>query len=226
MENKEESMNVITKKQRRNRHYRTCAHFTAAIITAVGLSGCFLFDDGTKQGFTIDGVYDGDTNTKVGNCSPTVLNNNLHYIQDSVSFKQLPDAGSLRMRMPGNCFSANTRSGWNRFDFVSPTVTDWNAAKGYSYTVKTNITGITVQSLLKVRKANGDIKMKLDSGSEPAFIPLSPLFQWRQIQFVRPAAEAGEVVLAVHVRVFLSQSALIYTSPDAVIQLDQVVEVN
>lgn len=217
-------MNLSTKKQQDNTYYRFCAHFAATIAMVFGLTSCFLFDDGTTEGFTIDGVYDGGSYNKVGNCSSTQLNSELEYYQESYNFNNKGVPGSLLMRMLDNCFSPNTRSGFNRFDFVSPILTDWNNAIGYQYVVKTNVPSITVQSLLKVRKANGDIVMKQDTSSEPPFILLSPLHTWKKIKFVRPSIEAGEKVVAVHVRVFISNEALNFTGPEAIIQLDQVVQ--
>lgn len=192
-------------------------------IMAFSLSGCFLFDDGTKEGFTINGVFDGDDNTVLPTCDVNALNNRLFIMRnEGVSFRDNPESGALVMSMAGQCFARNTESGWNRFDFVSPELNDWDDATGFVYHVNTNLTGLYVQSLLKVKKPNGDIVYKLDTGTEPAFIPLSQLYIWRKVDFVRPPIEPGEEVLAVHIRVFVPDTA--FTGPEALIKIDQVVK--
>ncbi|WP_395340713.1 hypothetical protein PN836_017515 [Ningiella sp. W23] len=187
------------------------------------LTGCFLFDDGTKEGFTVDGVYDGDTYNKLYYCSdPAHLNGWMFVVRDSYSFSDNPDSGSLRMTLPYYCFSGIAPSGYMRFDFVSPELSEQNDMKRYSYVIKTNIPGVHVQSLLKVKKADGSVVMKRDASSAVDFLALTP-GPWTQREFVRPPIIAGEEVLAVHVRVFVENASTLYTGNEAVVQLDQVV---
>ena len=199
------------------------AKLSIMLLLAVSVSGCFLFDDGTKEGFTINGVFDGDDNTLNTHCDVNALNNRLFIMRNQgVSFPDNPDSGALVMSMAGQCFNRNTTSGWNRFDFVSPPIDDWNDATGFVYHVNTNLSGLYVQSLLTVRKANGDIVFKLDAGSEPAFIPLSTLYTWRKVDFVRPPIEPGEEVIGMQIRVFVPDTA--FTGPEALIKVDQIVK--
>lgn len=189
------------------------------------LSGCWTFDDGSKQGFTIDGVYDGGTYVKDTFCSNAELNNWLTLIPSSNSFDNDPNAGSLRMPIISSCFPGNGSTGYSRFDFVSPKPNgDWQSADGFRFAMDTNLPGVLIQPLLSIRKPDGTI-VKKKSISGPEYIPLQNDYsaQWRTLSYSRDTIASGEEVMAVHIRVFIPHSALYSAGTEAIVLLDDVV---
>lgn len=189
------------------------------------LSGCWTFDDKTEQGFTIDGVYDGGTYKKDTLCSDVEINNWLTVSTSSNSFDDNPNAGSLWMSIVKKCFPGKGSKGFGRFDFVSPKPNgDWQSTDGFSFAMDTNLSGVMIQPLLSIRKADGTI-VKKKSTTGPEFISLQNnyLSQWQSLSYTRDAIADGEEVMAVHIRVFIPHSALIFAGPEAIVSLDDVI---
>lgn len=192
------------------------------------LSGCWNFEDGTKQGFTIDGVYnngvyDHDTGTKDTSCSDVELN---RWLILSANHEGNPDTGSsLRMSIVSLCFTKLGKDGDSRFDFVSPKPDgDWQKADGFSFTMTTNLYGLMIRPMLKIRKADGTVVTEI-STSGPDTIPLQNNLntQFVKFNYTRDTIARGEEVLAVIIRVFIPNRINFDGGPEAIVRLDDVI---
>lgn len=192
-------------------------------------ASCFAFDSGNNtQGWTVDGIYDGDTQVKVTQCSDTLFQNILW--DDLTNWPGGPyndGKGSMLLFVTPTCFptqSSQLQNSW-RFDLVSPSLegnSDWQNIGGYTFRVKTNApgtfnTGMIVQALLKLRKVDGTITWyrQVDTNNQPVWHVLDST-DWKVIEWPIPIP-ANWVVLDVHIRVFGVPQAVY---PEGVIHLD------
>lgn len=191
------------------------------------LAGCFTFTDGDKEGFRVSAVFDGDGPTRIGPCSRADMNSALGVARDSFDEPDDPGAGSLRMQLAGTCFPPEASSGFARFDFVSPTLRDWDDATGYMFVAKANAPGIWIQALMVVRNASGEIVTLRDvDESGVVFHELEEGRDWAVIQFPRPG-DGSERVLGVKIRVFIDNETLAAAYPgypEAVLQVDAIAQ--
>lgn len=194
-------------------------------LALLSLTGCWAFNDKTTQGFTVDGVYDGDTYNKATYCSEAYFNSMLWISPRSNTLEHDPNSGSLGLLMDGHCFPGIGASGYARFDFVSPAPTpydDWKNADGFTFAMDSNIPGLSVQPLLSVRKANGSVVKRKSTGPQEFFSLQGNGSGWQQLSYSHPPIADGEELLAVHIRVFVPHSSLIYFGGENAVYLDDV----
>ncbi len=207
--------------QTNNKRSLTCG---AIIIACLVLAGCFTFYDGSLDGFTVDGIYDGGTSVNISTCSDAVLSSYLTQAP-GISYDSTTDplTGSLRLRAVTDCFPDDASTGFARFDFVSPHLSNWDSVAGYTFAVKSFVNDIQVQPLLEVERADGEVVFQrmVDAVGRPIFISVPNDWGWHQYAFVRPAADPGDIVIGMRVRVFVPNRS-IRLSDDFFIYLDAV----
>lgn len=199
--------------------------FPLLLLLLLPFSGCYLFI-GDIQGFTINGVYDGGTTSSIGLCSNTDLNNWLtYYAGDSADTQD--NSGCLRFSVSGTCFPSTASTGFARFDFVSPAITQWAPApsgysfEGFRFSLKTNLPGLYAQGILKVTTSGGSTTFYASS-----FFALTANTSWQQYTSGIPAGATGFTVEEAYVRIFVPNSTIsLYAGPEAIVMLDQVIPV-
>ena len=214
----------------KNRHLPRVGNDVILLAIAVvcfGLAGCFLFYNRSMDGFTVDGIYDGGFNVNIAACSAAIVNGNLLYADDiSYDFPDDPNAGSLEYYISRACFPADAPSGFSRFDFVSPPLTDWDDVTGYTFAVLSHLNNVQVQPLLEVQRADGSIVFlrMLDAFGSPHFFPVPDDWEWHSFTFERPDSGVDESVIGLRVRVFIPNAAIARLGLDAFfVHLDTVI---
>lgn len=209
--------------------FRSLLIAPTAFLLAACATYSFLFDDLTKQGFTLDGLYDGGTGVHVETCSQADLNTLYTLWPDSVSNPTNPDARSLAMRIVPTCFPQGTSTGYFRFDFVSPDVSaisGWANIDRVRYSAKTNIPGIQAQALLRIQKDDGSevTIFAVDGAGDPVLNSVPDLAGWQEFSFEIPEMDQGFQVLEVRVRIYGDiADSFIYWGPEALVQVDRIV---
>ena len=175
-------------------------------------SGCFLFYDGSLDGFWIDGIYDGST--KLTLCSDEEVRSWLQWSDQS--FERLDGDsryGSLRYTINRACFSDDTSSGCNSFAFVSPPLTTWDDVTGYNFRVKASIAtryftdDIYVQPTLEIEKADGSTVFEFmteedeDGFDVPIKFNVPNDGHWYTFTFERAAIQPGDTVAGLSILV-------------------------
>lgn len=206
---------------------------SALLVAAVGVifSGCFIFYNGSIDGFEIDGIYDGAE--KIDLCSDDTVRSNLRWHDDS--FDELPDddkSGSIAFNINRTCLSADTNKGRNGFDFVSPPLTDWDDISGFNFAVKSAITAdhrfhhLQVQPLLKIQKPDGDTvfqPMVDDFGGHMLFTVQND-WAWHTFTYERPVINPDDKVIELRVRVFIPDEMIARLGSDSnFVYLDTVI---
>jgi hypothetical protein len=188
-------------------------------------TGCFIFYDGSFDGFSIDGIYDGGLPTNIKTCSDATVRDNLLYVNHSFDFPTDPRAGALSYFVNGGCFPADAPTGFSRFDFVSPPLTSWDDVTGYNFTLKSFVPSVQVQPLLVVSKADGSIVFQrmVDDFGDAIFIGVPVDTNWHTYTFERPVMDPGDSVIELRVRVFIPNAAIPVLDVDSFIYLDTVV---
>jgi len=193
------------------------------LMIFVFITGCFDFDDNSKDGFTVDGVYNGGTSTKISTCTNAELNALFFNVLDSYNDPENAEPGSVRISLMPSCFPDDASTGFARFDYVSPSV-EWKDVTGYSYYLKTALSGLYTQPFLKIRKSNGDIVFirEVSSTGTPVFKTVST-GGWGKYTFNLPDVTYDYTILGVVIRMFVpNRTIALYGGPEAVIQLDYV----
>lgn len=163
------------------------------------VSGCFIFYDGSMDGFTVDGIYDGGNPTTIGLCPDATMHAALMYMYDSYDFESDPNAGSIAFNVTRTCFPDDAPTGFSRFDFVSPPLTDWNDVTGFNFIIKSFVNNIQLQPLLMIRKADGRIVSHRMSG----YITVPNDWAWHPYTYVRPPIDPTDNVIEMRIRVFI-----------------------
>lgn len=202
------------------RQKRTSIWKKTLMVASVCLlfSGCFIFYDGSMDGFAVDGIYDGGNPNMVSSCSDDDIRSSLEY--NNQSFDNLPDdnrSGSIAFRVGNDCFPLNTLTGFSRFDFVSPSLTSWNDITGFNFTMMSTVGGFTfpvlrVQPLLEIQKPDGSttfLRMEDDLGA-PIFLELTRDTEWHTFTFERPpeSIDPTDNVIGLRVRVFIADEVI------------------
>lgn len=196
---------------------------TLSIIIFCSLIGCYYFLNGSTEGFTIDGVYNGGTNTQIGTCNSAALNTWM-FSSEGDSYDGLPNSGCLRFSIVGTCFPTTAATGFARFDFVSPSPTNWSPSNfdGFSFYFKTNLPGIQVQGIAKLTLTNGTTTWYAS-----AFYPVTQYDPWTNFSLSSLAGVVDiDTIDEVYVRVFVPNSTIsLYGGPEAIVKLDAVVPI-
>ncbi len=191
----------------------------ASLLLRYAPPGLVSFNNGTAQGWTLDGLYDGDTPTMLLDTKGKAVWIDYTDIGAKPDFDKMGNnkGAVIHIAGPGLPKSDQATSGFWRFDFVSPDVSNdaqWQGINGVaaSLTDKTSLTGLTaphVQFLLQVKKPDGSTTFLVEtttmpSGTaEPVFYPLDPkrLWEWNHLASIIPVPQ-GYVVEHIHIRVF------------------------
>ena len=197
---------------------------TLSIIICCSLIGCYYFLNGSTEGFTIDGIYDGGTNTQIGLCNSATLNTWMfNYMGDS--YDSLANSDCLRFSITGTCFPTTTSTGFARFDFVSPSPTNWSPSigakefDGFSFYFKTNLPGIQVQGIAKLTLTDGTT-----TSYASTFYPVTQYDPWTNFSLSSLAGAVDiDTIDEVYVRVFVPNSTIsLYSGPGAIVMFDAV----
>jgi len=200
---------------------------TLSIIMCCSLIGCYYFLNGSTEGFTINGVYDGGTNTKIGSCDFAAINRWMfNYMGDSYDGRE--NSGCLRFSIAGTCFPATAATGFARFDFVSPSPTSWSPSigtkefDGFSFYFKTNLPGIYVQGIAKLTLTDGTTTWYAST-----FHSVTQNDPWTNFSLSSLAGVFDiDTIDEVYVRVFVPNYTLsLYSGPEAIVMLDTVVPI-
>jgi hypothetical protein len=190
----------------------------AIAAVCLWLAGCFLFYDGSMDGFTVDGIYDGGLPVHIETCRDAVVSRNLLYADGiSYDFPDDPNAGSLEYYISPTCFPDDAPGGFSRFDFVSPALTTWDDVTGYRFAVMSLVRGVQVQPMLEVRRADGSsvfLRM-VDDFDEPLFFAVPDDWAWHNFTFERPDTGLEETVIGLRVRVFIPNATIARLGRDA-----------
>lgn len=179
-----------------------------ALGTAL-LTGCasqsFDFDQVSTEGFSVEGIYDGATQRRVSHCTNAQLNELLALVPEA---EDVTDAYALSLRPKAECFPAETNTGFWRLDFVSPDLSGdegWQNLKKFQFAMQTNVPGIVVQPLVRVRKPNGRevFYIQTDTVGAPTFVGMEQQDAWQSIDFQLPQPSGEDVtIIEVQIRVF------------------------
>jgi len=202
------------------------------LTTTVLLSGClqdnFGFDEGTMEGFTLDGIYNGGTAAHIEECDQSVLTTDPEFLltPDSVLAPEDPDSGSIGVKIVPYCFSDSATTGFWRFDFVSPNLeadSKWQNLDEVAFSIRSNIPGIQTQPMLKVRDADDDVHFIVPSdGAGPLFTEVET-GAWQRVSFDLSDTEKPYDIIEIRARVF-GEIALneYYWGPEALVAVDQI----
>ena len=205
----------------------------AIVTTTILLSGClqdnFGFDEGSMEGFTLDGLYNGGTSTHIEECDQGVLTTGPEFwlSPDSVLAPEDPDSGSIGLRIVPYCFSDLASTGFWRFDFVSPNLeadSKWQNLDEVAFSIRSNIPGVLTQPMLKVRDAEDDVHFIVpsDGAGGPLFTEVTT-GAWQRVSFDLSDTVKPYDIIEMRARVF-GDIALneIYWGPEAQVTIDQV----
>ena len=183
-----------------------------------GPSTCFAFDgeDVGADGWTIDGVYDGDSNNKVSEPAINLLwldTNNWPEPMDGAERGDHRGAVGFEidpMQIPVDS-ELYEKTFW-RVDFRSPPLenrVDWQAMQGVSLRFVSEAQRLFVQPLIKVRKNDSSIihLRQVDAQGESVFHSI-PTESWHMIEFPMQLPEDVAAVLGVEIRLFGSLTDL------------------
>lgn len=158
----------------------------------------FHFDRQQKKaGWTFSGVFDPQNMNQISNCDFSsypgwAANVNWPVPDNPVDVQN--GHGSIFVFIHSPCFptqsSASSNGMW-KYNLISPSIEQkeqWQTMKGFKAHFMSNVPGIKVQPLVKVRKldSNETFFRPIDSNNNPIFIDISPTGQWVEISFAIP----------------------------------------
>ncbi|MCZ6617577.1 MAG: hypothetical protein O7E57_05550 [Gammaproteobacteria bacterium] len=170
--------------------------------------GDISFNQGSIQGWTMDGLYDGDTNNKISiwNFPPFWL--------DNTDFSSRPmldplgdNKGSIMFPMgPGIPQSSSKK--W-RVDLISPDLsgdTNWQDIKGISAAVcdRASFTGLTpieVRFFLRMKKSDGTVYLLGEKTNAPHQTSSTLVWDWNYLT-ANLAVPKGETTLNLIVKMY------------------------
>lgn len=187
---------------------------------------CFLFPEGDRQGFSFDGIYDGGSATQiaVSGCDASTIGLNMGATPNWAS-SATDSTRALWVGMTGTCFPRSApNTGFVRFGFVSPDLasnTDWQDLDGFRFQARSNIRGVRVQPLARVRMLDGT-ETYIASRNFPS-VPqtTSTSAPWTEASLA--FSDSVQTVLHVEARVFVDpDSSFTYPSPESAVWIDGV----
>jgi hypothetical protein len=147
-------------------------------------SSVFHFDNGTAQGFTLSGLFDGDSSTVTSSVAM-----NPAFWMDRTDFPnavtQDPVDNNGSIVLPGGSpMYARTTSGWWRADFTSPVLGGgWQNKTDFRYQVleQMSLTQLYAQFVVEVVKCDGSTSFfrEVNAAGQPVFCALTH-GQWTQ----------------------------------------------
>jgi len=187
---------------------------------------CFLFPEGDRQGFSFDGIYDGGTATQiaVSGCDVSNIGLNMGGTPNWPS-SATDDTRAVWVGMTGTCFPQSApNTGFVRYGFVSPDLafnTDWQDLDGFRFQARSNIRGVRVQPLARVRKLDGTETYIASRTFPPLPQTTSTSAPWTEASLTFP--DSVQTVLHVEARVFVDpDSSFTYPSPETAVWIDGV----
>jgi hypothetical protein len=175
--------------------------------------GSFPFDNGTAQDFTMQGLFDGDTPTRIAqmNANPAIW-------WDSTNAPGAPHADALNnnlgslilFTLGGFPFAP---SGFWRMDYSSPDLVNrwgWQTTNRFSFQiiddmsalVPVGVTAINAQLIAEVQKCDGTTSFfrQVNAAGNPVFCPVTP-GNWVTCTFTFNFVQV-EHLKKLHIRVF------------------------
>jgi hypothetical protein len=149
--------------------------------------GSFQFDNGTAQDWSMQGLFDGDTATRLVqmNATPAIWWDRTNAPGAPFSDPLNNNLGSLLFFTAGGFAAAP--SGFWREDFVSPDLTNragWQTTNRFSFQINEgmsalvplNVTAIHAQLLAEVEKCDGTTTFlrQVNAAGSPVFCPVTP----------------------------------------------------
>jgi len=181
-------------------------------------AGSFPFDNGTAQDFTMEGLFDGDTQVRLAqmNANPAVWWDTTNAPGAPFADAANNNLGSLILFTLGGFPFAP--SGFWRMDYISPDLTNragWQTTSRFSFQiiddmselVPVGVTAINAQLLAEVQKCDGTTTFirQVNAAGNPVFCPVTPggwvtctfTFNLQQVNFIK----------RLHIRVFGNNGA-------------------
>lgn len=167
-------------------------------------TGTFLFDDGTTQGWVLNGPFDGATEV-LSECDLP-----LNWASPGHNSPTVPTHGALNIFWPlarlDHCLPRTTTSGSVCIEFESPDLiwdTDTRDVRKYTFFLYNTIRG-KVQPLLKVRKDDGTetFLREVDAHGEAVFYDIAG--GWNHFTFTNP--NPSYRVLKAFIKVWMSDA--------------------
>jgi hypothetical protein len=176
----------------------------------------FDFDDRTAQGWQLDGIYHGGTNTRVRSATgPAWWTDNTDY-PNALGGDPNDGAGTAVMPILGDASVAlgqSSPNGFHHMDFVSaPLQRGWEGFTRYQYKVlqaASSSAAVYAQLLVKVRKCDGTEAYLRDfNAGQPHFCLLRGGQQWTSCTADITWPSDIERALELVVRIFFSDEGL------------------
>jgi hypothetical protein len=177
--------------------------------------GLINFNNGTNQGWIVDGFYDGDQPGVIQQANNVALWIGYTDVSSQPGTDDIKDnKGSIAAVLGPNVPESNIAlSGYWRFDFISPDLSsnsDWQKINGVELCITDNFsltgnTPLNIQVLLKAIKPDGSTTYlhEVDSKGEPVFITTdAKLVKNWNIITSKIKVSSGYTVQNLYVRVF------------------------
>jgi len=175
--------------------------------------GSFPFDNGTAQDFTMEGLFDGDTQVRLAqmNANPAAWSDTTNAPGAPFADAANDNLGSLMLFTVGGF--PHAPSGFWRMDYISPDLSNrwgWQTTNQFSFQitddmsalVPVGVTAINAQLLAEVQKCDGTTTFirQVNAAGNPVFCPVTPggwvtctfTFNLSQVNFIK----------RLHIRVF------------------------